>query len=205
MKVLVACEFTRTVASAFERAGHLAMSCDLLPAEAPGPHYRGDIMDLLSSGHRWDLAILHPECKYMALCGNRHYAGTPEREEAVEWTLSLWDRAKETAESVCLENPKSVIFPKLRAKGAAIQYVQPNQFGHPETKETGFALHNLPPLVSTWWVTDIMATLPDKEKHKIWYASPSDTRGKDRSVFYTGFANAMAAQWSPVQTGQKQL
>jgi len=79
MKILVGCEFTRTVASAFERAGHLAMSCDLLPAEAPGPHYRGDIMQLLDSGHRWDMAILHPECTKMAVCGNRHHANTQGR------------------------------------------------------------------------------------------------------------------------------
>ena len=195
MKILVACEFSRTVANAFERAGHLAMSCDLDQATAPGPHYRGNIHQLLNSGHRFDLAILHPECTYMALCGNRHHANTPERERAVQWTIELWNRAKEYADRVCLENPKSVIFPQLRKLGAIVQYIQPNQFGHPETKETGLALHNLPPLEPTWDVTDIMETLPAKERHKVWYASPSETRGKDRSVFYTGFANAMAAQW----------
>lgn len=195
MKVLVACEFSRTVASAFERAGHMAMSCDLLPAEAPGPHYRGDVMKLLDGGYRWDLIIMHPDCTCMAVCGNRYHANTEGRQDAVDWTLRLWWAARKVATSVCLENPSSVIFPVLRRAGATVQYIQPHKFGHPETKRTGLALHRLPELEPTWDVADIMETLPNKEKHKVWYASPSEARGKERSVFYTGFANAMASQW----------
>lgn len=200
MKVLVGCEFSRTVASAFERAGHYAMSCDLLPAEAPGPHYRGDIMTLLDSGHQWDLAILHPDCTYMAVCGNRHHAGTENREEAVRWTIELWNKAIEVSQRVCLENPQSVIFKHLRALGADVQYVQPDKFGHPETKKTGLALHNLPELQTTWDVSDIMATLPPKERHRIWYASPSETRSKDRSRFFPGIGRAMAEQWGMLRS-----
>jgi len=204
MKVLVACEFSRTVASAFERAGHLAMSCDLLPAEAPGPHYRGDIMDLLEVNHVWDLIILHPDCTKMAVCGNRHHAGTPGRDEAVEWTVDLWCKAIGSAPKVCLENPQSVVFKYLRKWGAQVQYIQPHQFGHPETKKTGLALYNLPELQPTWDVSDIMGTLPPKERHKTWYASPSETRGKDRSVFYSGIARAMADQWSRAHNNLEQ-
>ncbi len=200
MKVLVPCEFSGTVRDAFIRAGHDAMSCDLLPTESPGPHYRGDIMDLLEVDHGWDLIIMHPDCTHMAVCGNRHHAGTEQRAEAVIWTVALWKKAKRQAPRVCLENPQSVIFRHLRHQGADVQYVQPNKFGHPETKKTGLALHNLPFLERTWDVTDIMETLPAKERHKVWYASPGETRGKDRSVFYTGFANAMAAQWG-IQDG----
>jgi len=195
MNVLVACEFSGTVRDAFIRAGHHAMSCDLLPTESPGPHYRGDIMTLLNSGYKWDLAILHPDCTKMAVCGNGSWANTPERNEAVEWTVSLWKKAISVAFRVCLENPSSVIFPVLRELGAKIQYVQPHDFGHPETKKTGLALHRLLELRPTWDVSDIMATLPEKEKHKTWYASPGESRGKDRSVFFTGIGNAMAEQW----------
>jgi hypothetical protein len=35
MKVLVACEYSGTVRNAFIRAGHDAMSCDLLPTQKP--------------------------------------------------------------------------------------------------------------------------------------------------------------------------
>lgn len=46
-RVLVACEFSGTVRDAFLRRGIFAMSCDLLPSETPGPHYQGDVRDLL--------------------------------------------------------------------------------------------------------------------------------------------------------------
>jgi hypothetical protein len=47
LRVLVACEFSGTVRDAFIAAGHDAMSCDLLPTERPGPHYQGDVRDVL--------------------------------------------------------------------------------------------------------------------------------------------------------------
>ena len=60
MKVLIACEYSGTVRDAFIAAGHDAMSCDLLPTDAPGPHYQGDVRDVLGDG--WDLIIAHPPC-----------------------------------------------------------------------------------------------------------------------------------------------
>lgn len=50
MKVLIACEFSGTVRDAFLRLGHDAMSCDLLQTEKPGPHYQGDVRDILGGG-----------------------------------------------------------------------------------------------------------------------------------------------------------
>lgn len=53
MKVLVACEYSGGVRDAFIAAGHDAMSCNLLPSEASGPHYQGDVRDVIEDG--WDL------------------------------------------------------------------------------------------------------------------------------------------------------
>jgi len=195
MKVLVGCEYSGTVRDAFIKRGHEAISCDLLPTESPGPHYRGDIMDVLSADLSWDLIILHPDCTYMAVSGNGTYANTQKRNYAVLWTLDLWNTAIKRSKRVCLENPQSVILPKLRQLGAKIQYIQPYQFGHPETKKTGLALHGLPELFPSFDVSLLMDTLPNKEKHKVWYASPGESRGKQRSIFFTGIANAMANQW----------
>ena len=47
MRVLVACEYSGTVRDAFIKLGHDAMSCDLLPTDVPGPHYQGDVRDVL--------------------------------------------------------------------------------------------------------------------------------------------------------------
>ena len=53
MRVLVACEFSGRVRDAFIAKGHDAMSCDLLPTEQPGPHYHGDVFDVIDAG--WDM------------------------------------------------------------------------------------------------------------------------------------------------------
>jgi hypothetical protein len=70
MNVLVACEFSGIVRDAFRRRGHVAMSCDLLPTERPGPHRVGDVLDILDQG--WDLMIAHPPCTYLTNAGVRH-------------------------------------------------------------------------------------------------------------------------------------
>ncbi len=209
MNVLIGCEYTNTGGQAFRGLGHAAISCDLDPSEGPEElHIQDDIMRVLqrSKNDYWDLIILHPDCTAMALCGNGTYAPkgvmSQARFNAISWTLSLWDLAKTKGKRVCLENPGSVIFPRLRLRGALVQYIQPWQFGHPETKNTGLALHNLPKLKGTNNVYEYMMTLPKKERHKVWYASPSRRRGKDRSRSYPGILGAMAGQWGLVQTGQ---
>lgn len=195
MRVLIGCEYTGTGQKAFEVAGWDSWSCDLDPTEGnPDKHLQMDIFDALDY-MQWDQIILHPECTRMALCGNRWWAGTLGRVDDVAWTIELWKAAKKICERVCVENPLSVVHPPLRAEGADTQYVQPYQFGHPETKNTGLSKIGLPDLVETNNVYDHMMTLPKKERHKVWYASPSDTRGKDRSRSYPGMLRAMAEQW----------
>ena len=48
MKVLIACEYSGTVRDAFITKGHNAISCDLLPTDKPGPHYCGDVFEMLN-------------------------------------------------------------------------------------------------------------------------------------------------------------
>ena len=69
MKVLVACEYSGVVRDAFLKQGHNAISCDLLPTEQPGPHYEGNVLDILDNG--WDLMIAHPPCTHLAVSGAR--------------------------------------------------------------------------------------------------------------------------------------
>jgi hypothetical protein len=58
MRVLVACEFSGRVREAFRKRGHDAWSCDLLPTEIPGAHYRGDIFEFLRNGPLGEKALL---------------------------------------------------------------------------------------------------------------------------------------------------
>lgn len=193
MNVLVACEFSGIVRDAFLKQGHDAWSCDLLETERlPERHFQGDINEVLDRGYLWDLIIAHPDCTKMAVCGNKTWANTKGRLDAQEWTRRLWDKCCKRALKVCFENPVSTLSRVMPVKA---QYIQPHQFGHPETKKTGLWLWNLPPLEPTNDVYEYMMTLPKKERHKIWYASPGKDRGKERSRFYPGIAQAMAEQW----------
>ena len=193
MRVLIACEYSGAVREAFRKRGHDAYSCDLLPADDGSQyHYKGDCWPIIAQG--WDLIIMHPPCTALAVSGNAHYGtGKPKnhlRAEAIEWTLSLYDHAKQYAPRVAFENPVGVLPVK------PTQYVQPYQFGHPESKKTGLWLHNLPPLTDT-------NTLPKPERgywdnqtpsgqNKL---APSADRWKIRSTTYQGIADAMAEQW----------
>jgi len=182
MKVLVACEYSGRVRDAFIARGHDAISCDLLPTEAPGPHYQGDVFDIIHAG--FDLMIAHPPCTHLAVSGARHFAAkraSGVQDEALEFVRRLFNAP---IPKIALENPVSIISSKIRP---ASQYIQPWEHGHGETKKTGLWLKGLPLLVPSNIVDGRADTV-----HKM---SPRPDRWKNRSRTYQGIANAMAAQW----------
>ena len=196
MNVLIACEYSGTVRDAFIARGHDAVSCDLLPTESPGPHYQGDVFNMLNG--RYDLIIAHPPCTSLTVAGNSTYgegqAKYQERLDSVEWTKKLWKACVSVSDSVCFENPVGVL---QRLGGFhKPQYVQPYQFGHLEQKKTGLFLHNLPELEPTDNVYEEMMKLPKRERERLHYLPPSPDRWKIRSTTFQGIADAMAAQWS---------
>lgn len=140
MLILIGCEESQTVCQAFRNKGHLAFSNDLQPCSGGHPewHLQCDVMKAIQD-RKWDMVILHPDCTKLAVSGNAHYgAGTSGyrlRLQAINWTVGLWKAAKSVCERVCLENPVSVIFPYLT--GGSLQYIQPYQFGHAESKKQG--------------------------------------------------------------------
>lgn len=154
-----------------------------------------DVMEAISM-MSWDLIILHPDCKAMALSGNGTYgAGRTkhaDRIQALNWTSNLWNEARQDCNHVALEQPKSSLKQSL---GSRTQEIHPYEFGHPEQKTTWLWLHNLPLLVPTTNVYDEMMKLPEKERCKVWYASPGKNRSRDRAVTYSGIADAFASQW----------
>ena len=193
MRVLVACEYSGKVREAFRALGHDAWSCDLLPSDnLTDYHYTGDCWPVIAEG--WDLIIMHPPCTALAVSGNRWYGkGMPkhqDRLDSIDWTMALYEHAKKHAPRVAFENPVGVLPVK------PTQYVQPYEYGHPESKKTGLWLHNLPPLVPTDDVEDVWRKLPKKEAQRIHMLPPSKDRWKIRSETYTGIAEAMASQWS---------
>ncbi len=182
MKVLVACEYSGRVRDAFLALGHDAMSCDLLPTDSEGPHYQGDVRDVIGQG--WDLMIAHPPCTDLAVSGARHFAAKiadGRQQAALDFVRELLGAP---IEKIALENPVSIISSKIRKPD---QIIQPWQFGHGETKATCLWLKNLPPLVPT----DIV----DGRENRIHRMPPSADRWKKRSTTFLGIAAAMADQW----------
>ena len=191
ISVLVGCECSHTVSGAFRALGHEAWSCDIQPADDPDDdrwHMHRDVFEMLKPGY-WDLIILHPPCTALAVSGNRWYGSgqklNHKRKQALQWTTDMWEQAKLASPHVALENPVGVLPHSI---GPASQWVQPWEFGHGETKKTGYWLPGLDPLRPT----DVV----DGREQRIWRMGPSDDRAKIRSKTYQGIADAMAEQWS---------
>jgi hypothetical protein len=189
MKVLIACEYSGTVRDAFIAQGHDAISCDLLPTDASGPHYQGDVRDILNDG--FDLMIAHPPCTHLAVSGARWFKDKQEEQaEALNFVRFLFDAP---IDKIALENPISIISSRIRKPN---QIIQPWQFGHPESKSTCLWLKNLPALAPT-----NILPLPENGRWSNQTPSgqnklgPSEDRWKLRSATYKGIAQAMAEQW----------
>lgn len=188
MTWLIACEYSGRVRDAMLAIGIDAVSCDLLPSEAEGPHIQGDVTDQLQ--RRWAGVIAHPPCTRLCNSGVRWLA---ERD--------LWEDMKEAAKffllclnanapRVAVENP--VMHGHARKiVGPASFTIQPWQFGDPFTKRTCFWTRNLPTLHPT--------NIVNERKAECHLASPSPNRWKERSRTYPGIAHAIASQWGMQQ------
>lgn len=181
MKILVACEFSGVVRDAFRALGHDAVSCDLLPSERPGPHYQGDVRDILHDG--WDMMIAHPPCTHLAVSGRRWFKyKEAEQREALEFVRLLMDAP---VRRIAVENPVSIISSRIRRPD---QTIHPWQFGHGEVKATCLWLRGLPRLRPT--------KIVDGRVPRVHSESPGKDRWKKRSRTYPGIAAAMADQWT---------
>lgn len=195
MKVLVACEYSGAVRDAFIARGHEALSCDLLPTDSPGPHYQGDVTDIINDG--WDLMVAHPPCTYLSVSGmhwtTRGLRDPKLTEDALDFVKLLLNAP---IERIALENPVSVISSRIRKPD---QIITPYMFGHDASKKTCLWLKNLPPLKSTLMVEPRIVdgkkrwgNQTDSGQNKL---APSADRWKIRSETYRGIAEAMASQW----------
>jgi|TARA_R110002153_G_C13122031_1_gene478929 hypothetical protein len=189
MRVLVACEYSGKVRDAFIAQGHEAISCDILPTDSPGPHYQGDVFDIIDQD--WDLMIAHPPCTYLCNSGVSWLHKRPER----------WGQLKDGAEffkalleadipKIAVENPIMHKYAVDIIGRRQDQIIQPWQFGHGETKATGFWLKGLPKLQPT--------EIVEGRQQRLHLLPPSKDRWKLRSTTYQGIADAMALQWGEI-------
>jgi len=182
MKILVACEFSGIVRDAFIAEGHDAISCDLLPTEAPGPHIQGDVLAVLDQS--WDMVIAHPPCDYLANCGVRWRVARDEWREVREGA-NFFERFLACAPLWAVENP---VMHKYAGLPKPTFTRQPWQFGDDEKKRVCWWT-NLPPLIPTSGLDGSTAAA------RVHREPPGADRKKNRSRFFPGMAAAMADQW----------
>lgn len=194
MKVLVACEYSGTVRDAFITRGHDAVSCDPLPTDVPGPHYQGDVFDIINDG--WDLMIAHPPCTFLTAAANKWLKDQPPRksgvlvgaerrqarEEAINFVMALQSCS---IPRIAIENPIGCLSSRWRKPD---QVLQPWMFGHGETKATCLWLTGLPLLIPT--------NIVEGREQRLHNLPKTKDRWKIRSKTYQGIADAMANQWT---------
>jgi hypothetical protein len=199
MRVLVACEFSGVVRDAFIKKGHTALSCDLLPTDKTGPHYQGDVLDLLSEG--WDLMIAHPPCTHLAVSGARHFAkkiADGRQQQGIDFFMAL---ARAPISKYAIENPIGIMSNIWRKPD---QIIQPWQFGHSVTKATCLWIRGLPTLTPTDVVDKGQTWIAKSGKRMSqWYYDssclPPKKREKMRNTTFQGIADAMAEQWGSLE------
>ena len=225
-RVLIACERFGVIRDAFIKAGHDAMSCDLVDTAVPGPHYTGDVRDILDDG--WDLMIAHPDCTYLCSSGLHWNHRVPGRAQLTEEALDFVRLLMAAPISrIAIENPMGRIGTAIRK---ADQTIQPYEFGDNASKRTGLWLKNLPKLKPTKFVEPRLVCqdcksvfayghhkclkcgshryLPrwdnqtDSGQNKL---GPSDDRAMLRAKTYQGWADAMADQWGRILKGDDEL
>lgn len=208
VKALVACEYSGRVREALRAQGIDAMSCDwTYESEIPGPHYKGDVRDVIDAG--WDLMIAHPDCTYLANSGVHHLHNVPEKpSKGILYGPPRWTALDEAAEFFrfllnykdiplrAIENPIPHKYAVERIGRKYDQLVQPWMFGDKVMKATCFWLEGDLPLLEP---TNVVGPPPkDPVERRKWAtvhnASPGPERWKERSRTFPGLALALGQQ-----------
>jgi hypothetical protein len=218
MKVLVACEESQRVCTAFRENGHEAYSCDILECSGGHPewHIQGDVLEVVQNEHKvfwrgkyvwlfmtgdenvhliekWDLIIAHPPCTYLSNAGSRFlYPKGVLNEDRLKLGLA----AKEffmalynaDCEKICIENPTPS---RVYELPKYTQVIQPWMFGHPVQKRTCLWLKGLEPLKPT-------EIVEERQSSKVpgnWFNKGGKERQQNRAKTFPGIAKAFAEQW----------
>ena len=218
MNVLIACEESQVVCTAFRERGHNAFSCDIMLPSGSHPewHILGDVLPILNGGDfstmdgkqhnipKWDLIIAHPPCTFLTVTGNRWFnverygdkaiQRQKDREEAIEFFMQF---ANAKCEKIAIENPVGIMSTYWRKPD---QIIQPYEFGEPYEKKTCLWLKGLRYLQPTNIVSPPPRIYYESGKSMAaWYAYagrlPKEERTRLRSKTFTGIAKAMAEQW----------
>jgi len=225
MRVLVACEESQRVCTAFRERGHEAYSCDIQDCSGAHLewHIKQDVIPLLDGMcgfkdqegehhfiEKWDLIIAHPPCTYLSnVCTKLHSIRcndlsainirTVKRIFAMNFFMMF---ALAKCERIAIENPIGVMNTVYRKPD---EIISPYMFAESVddtdnyvTKATCLWLKGLPILKTNG--------LPKPDNKKLfgvnpngkarnWEESIRSNRATIRSKTFPGIAKAMAEQW----------
>lgn len=222
-RLLVCCEESQRVCTAFRARGWEAYSCDIEPCSGGHPewHIQGDALAVVRGGQfltadgqshcvdKWDLLIAHPPCTYLTVAGNRWFnigkygdkaiQRIKDREDAIDFFMEF---VNAPCEHIAIENPVGVMSTVYRK---ADQIIQPYYFGDHARKGTCLWLKRLPCLEPTnvvdpgeildgGYSCGASANYAIDENGKILPWNDPRT-AQIRSKTFLGIANAMADQW----------
>lgn len=166
---------------------------------------------------KWDIMIAHPPCTFLAVSGARWFYHPEDKNLPIEkrrphpkFPNRMKDREEGAAffetlananiNHIAVENPIGIMNTRYRKPD---QIVQPYHFGDEASKSTCLWLKNLPPLEKTNVVgTGEWVELSSGKRLPKWYsdalvkAKTSEERRNLRSKTFSGFAKALAEQWS---------
>lgn len=206
-RAVVLFEASGVIRDALIQRGHDAISVDLRPTQAPGPHWQGNVFAYLATPDfaTRQLVIAHPPCTYLAGSGLHWNARVHGRHAC---TLKALDDVRRLVRAFegklwAIENPVGLIGTEIMP---AFDTVQPYEFGDDASKRTCF-YGNLPPLrrnpamrtpgrivrdPHTGKTVERWANQTDGGQNKL---GPSPDRWAIRSQTYPGLAAAIAEQW----------
>ena len=178
MRVLVACEESQRVCTAFRKKGHEAYSCDIVSCSGGHPewHIKGDVLPLLDGCCRfitqdgtehyvngqWDLIIAHPPCTYLTNGGAVQMFRKEVKEYPPYGTFQMVnvERLKKGIKArdffmQCLNAKceriaiENPVPMSIYMLPKASQAIQPYDFGDAYSKKTYLWIRGLPPLMPT--------------------------------------------------------
>lgn len=219
MNVLIACEESQRVCTAFREKGHRAFSCDILECSGGHPewHINGDVLPLLNGRceftlqngqtdrqtDRWDLIIAHPPCTDLCVSGARWFAEKQKdlrQQKAVAFFMHF---VLANCDRICIENPIGIMSNVYQKPS---QIIQPWWFGDNYSKSTCLWLKGLAPLKpeiieqpEIEFVEWTDAKTGKKKRQDKFSADalklPPEQRARLRSQTFPGIARAMGEQW----------
>lgn len=220
MNILIACEESQRVCTAFREKGHNAYSCDVIDCSGGHPewHIKQDVIPLLNGkcefttcdgtvhkiDSRWDMIIAHPPCTYLCVTGNRWFDVSRYGDKAKQRYVDRYKAivffmyfANADCDKIVIENPVGIMSTAFQKPN---QIIQPYMFGDKFEKRTCLWLKGLPSLIANNEVKPGNRKVFDSGKSMpVWYADlwklPKDERARLRSQTFPGIAKAMAEQW----------